>query len=353
MAKTSFKREVLTQISHSMIAAGWTSHNSSFYRTLPFNRIIVVTLPSKQTTSLHSQSGIQFLPRIVVSDLHVESSYRMLLRETGPMMFPLAAGTMCFAPLWIEMNRPNFYKTAIPTEEADWGDGIPNDAIDLFAWSEFLNREFVDYHILKYSIPMSMNTLHDRIGKPKSTDYPVKTHEEISSEAENLCNRIRISASEVIDQTSESADSMANLAANCEDLNKAVLFGPNWPLKILFTLLLAGRSSEAYSFRNFLKDLKWWQLFEVDKAIAEHRVELLVSTFIDSKNHFRSSEKASESTIEEELVRLDSLIKAQKEKNSHTDLINYQVNYPSMGLIGLEAEIDEEFFAKRHTRNAE
>ena len=310
---------------------------------LPHGRLLAITMPSRVTTAISSYPGLVWLPRIFVSDLAIESSFRKIQIDLKASLYRRSAGTLCLAPLWLTMGRPDFFKLPIPTEEEEWGDGIPNEAVNLFAWSEFISRESLEYHVMKHDIPKDPSLIYSR-GRPKPSSYPEKTNEVLATEMEEMTKNL-LSATEQVSESVTESESIIEMASDCEDLNRAVLFGPNWPFKILFILLLYKRKAAAQSFIEFLDQLRWWQLFDIDKTAGQQRMKQLFS-FFDSGPELICGGREYTTEIPIELERLQQLMETSKNTSNFDDRINYRVNYTAIAMRGIGYDPDTDLLKK-------
>ena len=154
-----------------------------------------------------------------------------------------------------------------------------------------------------------------------------------------------LSATEQVSESVTESESIIEMASDCEDLNRAVLFGPNWPFKILFILLLYKRKAAAQSFIEFLDQFRWWQLFDIDKTAGQQRMKQLFS-FFDSGPELICGGREYTTEIPIELERLQQLMETSKNTSNFDDRINYRVNYTAIAMRGIGYDPDTDLLKK-------
>jgi hypothetical protein len=336
---SSFKRSIEKLIDTKLTAKGWIGSADVYHRRLDEQRVIALSLFHGTRTRLQGVPGVLYMPRLVLIDLAIETTYDQFCSQTCSPLFPDAAGTVCVSPVWISMNSPSFF-SPIPRMANEFSSGVANEFVDLNTWHEYTNRELTQYYFSNRKFPKTPEVLFTRFQLPHSTE---KDENEINCEIDNMIEDMEI-AYQWLSNTFNSFEFIVDFASKAIDINKAILFGPVWPIKIPFILLLAKRLEAAKTFAQFLDDLRWWQVFNADQTIATLRLNQLFDWFKASRE--LPSDKLNP-TLNKQLERIQKTIHNERGGQPRSELLNSQLNYCSaVGFPNLTKRVDIPLFEK-------
>ena len=284
----------------------WTESNSAFVREMSKDITVGLTLFSKTTAYYgEGEKGQYYSPTVFLIQPRIETFYEAFQAQVKPI-FPLATGTICISPIWTEIGSLPFYTKPIPRSAKYW---IGEDSWNTANW-------------IAYS--SGFNPPYFFVDRADCELYP---------NIDSMLAHIENSVTWLQEKFSTTADILAMAQAASTDINKAILFGPDWCYRLPFILLLEDKKSEALAVRSLLKEISWTSQLMINNDEAESRMDRLFE-WIERHREPYDTPKLEQFSSAQLLARLAALTELPKVEVA-ADRINPQLIPFTLGILGV------------------
>lgn len=260
-------------------ARGWTSDNGIHYKVMSSSVIVAFTLFGANTTQYNG--GIfsrLYAPEVFLIHTGIEKEYKQFQAQFFPWC-PLATGTLIVDPIYFRLGCLPFFKSKIPQVVTSILTKFHPDSYEAVNWRRYVEEPpfLISDQKLNREGEKLFKELSRYISGPKINSSLVENKDlsEFESEIFEMLNQVDQTALWLYNKAS-SSELLTSLAVQAStDLNIAILFGPDWPFRIMFILLSSQEREKANVFRTTLDKIEWTKLLRINQKVAEEKMEAL------------------------------------------------------------------------------